>query len=46
MSMSEQAIKMTMNVEENFEELEGEFARVKLSEKLAYCVGDPALTVV
>ena len=36
MSMSEQTLKMNMNAEENYEELEGEFAKVKMSEKLAY----------
>lgn len=35
-----------VNPEKNFEELNNEFAKVKLSEKLAYCVGDPALTVI
>ena len=35
-----------VNPEKNFEELNNEFAKVKLSEKLAYCVGDPALTVM
>ena len=46
MSMSEQTTKRKINAEENFEEIEGEFAKVRLSEKLAYCIGDPALTVV
>ena len=31
-----------VNPEKNFEELNNEFAKVKLSEKLAYCVGDPS----
>ena len=35
-----------VNPEKNFEELNNEFAKVNLSEKLAYCVGDPALTVI
>ena len=46
MSMSEQTTKRKINAEENFEEIEGEFTKVRLSEKLAYCIGDPALTVV
>ena len=35
-----------LNPEKNIEEINNEFAKVKLSEILAYCVGDPALTVI
>lgn len=40
--------EQTLNVDpmKNAADLDNEFAKVKLSEKLAYCVGDPALTVV
>lgn len=44
--MSEKENAIYVDPAENLEHMEHEFAKVKLSEKLAYCVGDPALTVV